>query len=213
MSSILIFLGMPGSGKGTQAKRLSREFGYVHLSTGDLLRAEIENKTNLGNKIDSIIKDGHFVSDEIIVELVVSNMKEGFNYILDGFPRNLKQAEFLKEYIESDSNKKINEVIYLELSEDTVLKRLLGRRSCSCGKEFNIYFMPSGSDNFCDGCGEELIQRSDDNEQTIKNRLNVYFKETAPLIDFYDKQDLLEIIDSNSEIDKVYKTIKNKLGL
>ncbi|MCP4482630.1 MAG: adenylate kinase [bacterium] len=183
MSEIIIFLGMPGCGKGTHAARLATDFGYKHLSTGDLLRAEVDNATPLGKKVDAIISAGNFVSDDLISEVVLKNIQENQNYILDGFPRNLNQAKILAPFLKEKAGKKLLGVVYLELSREVVIQRLMVRG------------------------------RKDDNLETIKTRLEIYFKETLPLIDFYCKNSTVYRVNTNDDIDVVYKKILKTVKL
>ena len=210
MSNILIFLGVPGAGKGTQSKKISQEFNYLHVSTGDLLRKEVAQKTVLGLEIESIISKGQFVNDELISKLVLVNMDLTKNYIFDGFPRNLNQAKTLDEYI-SKNNSTIEKVIYLDLLEEDIVKRLIGRRVCkNCKKEFNVFFTPDLNEK-CKYCGTDLEKRSDDTEEVVKNRLEVYKKETYPIIEFYKNKGLLKTLNASDTIENVYKLISFEL--
>jgi adenylate kinase len=175
----LIFMGVQGSGKGTQAKIISKKLGLTHISTGDLLR---NAKGNLKEKIDSYINKGNLVPDELMLEILeekLKNCKKGF--ILDGFPRNIKQAEMLNKII------KIDKIIEIAISDKEAIERIGGRRNCpKCGKIYNLYKSPKPKeDNICDECKIKLVQRADDNIEAVKKRINIYHKETEPIIKIY----------------------------
>ena len=206
----IVLLGAPGVGKGTQAKLLSNGLGIPHISTGDILRDEIRNETELGKTAKSFLETGELVPDEIVNKITLKriNQKDAFTgFILDGFPRNNQQAEILNNILSKDS-KKIDLAIYLEASKETILERLTGRRVCKkCGANFHIKNIPPKKANICDFCGTELHQRKDDNKETIENRLNVYSEKTKPIIEYYEKQNKLVKIDSNPEAQKVYSVL------
>ena len=207
----LIIFGPPGAGKGTQANKLAKDFNLYKISTGDLLREEVKKKTSLGKEIKSILDKGKFVSDDIINNLVrkiVSNKKINNRLIFDGYSRNLEQTEKLQIFIE-ENNQKISCVLSLEVEEKLIIKRILGRVTCSkCGKIFNKYFSPPTNENHsCDL--KFLVKRSDDNEKTISNRINTYNKETLPILSFYKKQNLLHEINGMGQIGEIYKEIRN----
>lgn len=212
MSNLIILFGAPGSGKGTQAKKITEKYNYIHISTGDMLRKEIEKETDLGKDIKNIIESGQLVNDEIIQKLLVANIEKNKNYIFDGFPRNIKQAEFLDEFIYT-KGLILKNVLYLNLTEDDIIKRILGRRVCSsCRKEFNI-FIHNIDNNICPNCAQKSLEvRTDDNEETIKKRINVYFKETLPLIDYYSKKGILLNINANETIENISKYIFSNIG-
>jgi len=206
----LVLLGAPGVGKGTQAKLLSEGLGIPHISTGDILRDEIRNDTDLGKKAKKFLESGELVPDEIVNQIIRKRMKQEDitkGFIFDGFPRNNHQAEILDDILAEDS-KKIDLVLSLEASLSTILERLTGRRLCKdCGAIFHIKNMPSKEDGICDFCGGDLYQRPDDKKETIENRLNVYNKKTEPIIEYYQEQGKLRRIDSNPEAQKVYKLL------
>src|SRR5574344_743694 len=177
-----------------------------------MLRKEIEKKTDLGRDIKNIIESGQLVNDEIIQKLLTLNIEKNKNYIFDGFPRNIKQAEFLDEFLNTkDLNMK--NVLYLNLTEDDIIKRILGRRVCiSCRKEFNV-FIHKIDNNTCPNCGQNSLEiRTDDNEETIKKRINVYFRETLPLIDYYSKKGILLNINANDTIENISNYIFSNIG-
>lgn len=189
----LVLIGSPGAGKGTQAKVLSRHFDIAHISTGDLLRKEINLKTKLGLKIIDIMNAGELVSDEIVGELLYNRIKKDDcknGFILDGYPRNVEQAEGLPSIVGE-----IDHVILITVPDNIIIERMIGRRGCpKCGQMYHVKYNPPKEEDICDECGEKLIQRKDDNEETVKNRLLVYHTSTSPIIAYYrDKGILLEI--------------------
>ena len=206
----IILLGAPGAGKGTQAKRLESDFGWPQISTGDLLRDAVSKKSKLGLKAKSIIDRGNLVSNDLVLEIIKERVaqEDTFSgFILDGFPRNIDQALDL-EILFSSLSKKIDRVIYLKVDDDILMKRLTGRRTCSVtGKLLNIYFSPQRDIDECINSGGKLLQRSDDNEETIGKRLDVYNLETSPLIDFYEKKECLFVISAENEVEKVYSEL------
>ncbi len=198
----VIFLGAPGSGKGTHATRVKLALDVPHISTGDIFRENIKGGTPLGLLAKSYIDKGALVPDEVVIKIVADRLsredcKKGF--ILDGFPRTIRQAEELKKIADIDV------VINLVVDDEAIVKRVAGRRMCRCGETYNVAFL-NGS-NVCAKCGGELYQRDDDKEETVKSRLEVYHKETAPLIDYYRKEGLLKDVDGSQTIDKVYADI------
>ena len=206
----IILFGPPGAGKGTQADAIVKDFNFLKVSTGDLLRKEINKNTILGNKIKSIIDKGNFVSDETINDLIkdILTNKKYFNKIIfDGYPRNLNQAKSLDKLV-LDNNQKISCVLSLKVDQDTVLKRILGREICSkCGKIFNKFFNPSTEHNH--PCGQGFLKiRSDDKKEVILERFKTYTKETHPILDHYKSQNLLYEIDGISNIVKISQEIR-----
>ncbi len=211
----LIMLGPPGSGKGTQAKRLTERFGIPQISTGDILREAVKEGTPLGKEAKRYMDEGKLVPDEVVVGIVRERLKEPDcekGFILDGFPRTVAQAEALDQILE-EMGRKIDHVIDIEVSEDELLKRLTGRRTCKrCGAMYHIIFNPPKRDGICDQCGGELYQRDDDREETIKARLKVYREQTAPLIDYYEKRGLLRRIEGSGKIDEIEERILKAIG-
>ena len=206
----IILLGPPGAGKGTQANNLVKEFKLYRISTGDLLREEIKNSTVLGKKVKTIIDKGLFVSDYIINDLikkVLSDKKVNNRIIFDGYPRNLNQAKALDLLIK-ENNQKISSALSLEVDKDSIVKRISGRQICSnCGLIFNEYFSPATKKNHsCDA--KFLFKRSDDNEKTIRNRIQTYQDMTLPILNFYRKQKLFRPINGMAKIDDVFKEIR-----
>lgn len=211
---ILILLGPPGAGKGSQAAKIIEEFGVTHISTGDIFRKNIKENTELGQKVKNIIESGSLVSDDLTNELVFDrlageNSEEGF--MLDGYPRNINQAEALDSWLE-EHDKEITKVIYIDASTETLIKRISGRRVCkNCGATYHIKNHPPKVDGICDVCGSELVQRPDDNEETALDRIEVYNRQTSPLIDYYEKSGKLHRFNGNLEIDEVYEDVRNSL--
>jgi len=207
----IILFGPPGAGKGTQADNIVKFFNLHKVSTGDLLRVEILKKTNLGNQIKSLIEKGSFVSDEIIndlIEKILSDKKYYNRLVFDGYPRNLQQAKNLDLLIEK-YNQKISCVISLNVEKELVLKRILGRQTCSkCGLIFNQYFKPSNNKNHsCEG--KYLVKRSDDNEQTILKRYKTYLDKTLPILNHYKSLNLLHEIEGKTGIDEIFVKIRD----
>ena len=201
--------GPPGAGKGTQATKVVKKFNLHKVSTGDLLREEIKNNTDLGNKIKSIMDTGSLISDNIINNLitkVISNKKFYNRLIFDGYPRNLKQAKNLDSQIKK-YKQKISCVLSLNVDKESIIKRILGRQTCTnCGLIFNEYFCPASNKNHsCDP--KFLNKRSDDNEKTILNRFETYLNKTLPILDFYKEQNLLHHINGMAQIDQIFKEI------
>ena len=207
----LILFGPPGAGKGTQANNIVENIKLHKISTGDLLREEIENKTELGIKIKSIIEKGSFVSDDIINNLInkiLANKKFYNRLLFDGYPRNLEQAVNL-DLLLKQNNQKISCVIILNVDKESIVKRILGRQTCTkCGLIFNEYYKPATAKNH--SCASKfLVKRSDDNEKTILHRFETYLDKTLPILNYYKKQNLLHDIDGKDEIDQIFKEIKD----
>ena len=206
----IILLGAPGSGKGTQAKKLMDDFGFPQISTGNLLRQAIADGTEIGKQAKAIMAAGDLVSDEIVLDLIRVSLDSPSSYsgfILDGYPRNITQAESLGELLTA-INQPLNHAILIDVDSDTLVKRLSGRRMCSLtGKILNIYFSDQSEIDECLNSGGELIQRSDDNIESITNRINVYREQTEPLLEYYQSMGLLIIADGNGDIDQVYKRV------
>lgn len=208
----ILFLAPPAGGKGTQSDLLVDNFGYIHISTGDLLR-NVDKNSELGQKVQEIMKSGELVSDDIVIALLkdkLLTLKKDDAFILDGFPRNIAQAEKL-EILLSDIGKELDYAIELDVPYDTILKRAIGRISCpKCNATFNTFFKPAKIDGVCDKCSSELIHRTDDNEDTFKIRYDNYIKNTAPLIDFYkEKGKLLKVDGLNDTYEAIVSVIIN----
>ena len=206
----IILVGPPGAGKGTQSDKLVKDFDLHKLSTGDLLREEINKKTSVGNEIKISIDKGNFVSDEIINNLInkVVAQKSFFNkLILDGYPRNIDQAASLDKLL-IKYQQKITCVLNLHVQKEVLIKRISGRQVCSnCGLIFNKFFNPSSKENH--KCESSFLEtRSDDTDETLIHRLDTYFKETIPVVNYYKKQNLIKEVDGNAKIDHIYKEIR-----
>jgi len=212
----IVFLGAPGSGKGTQAQRLMAEYSMVQISTGDLLREAVADGTELGQRAGQAMDAGELVSDEIVLGMIRDRLQRpdvDSGFILDGFPRNLAQAKSLENVLD-ELGKSLDAAVLLDVDLDILMKRLTGRRTCSkTGKLLNIYFSSHDEIDACTEAGGELIQRADDNEETIGNRLEVYRRETEPLIEYYERAGLLRQVDGQGGVEVVYGRIKDSLGL
>lgn len=200
----IILIGPPGSGKGTQAFDIKEKYNLEHISTGDLFRAAIKNQTELGKQVSSILESGGLVSDDLtlsIVEEAINNVEGG--YMLDGYPRNLVQAEML-----DNIDGKIDAVIYFNIDTNLLIERLTGRRVCrSCGASFHVVFNQPSVDGVCDLCSGELYQRNDDNEESAKTRLDEFYNKTLPLIDYYKNQGILHEVDASASMEEVASNI------
>lgn len=211
----LILLGPPGAGKGTQAAKIIEKYNIPHISTGDIFRENIKNGTELGKKAQEYMNKGQLVPDELVVEIATDRLakddcKNGF--LLDGFPRTVFQAEELDGFLESKGSK-IDHVLDIDVDREELMIRLTGRRVCSkCGASFHVVNIPPKKEGICDVCGGELIQRKDDNEETAANRIEVYNKETKPLIDYYEKTGNISHIDGTTGLENVFNTIVGILG-
>ena len=193
----IIMLGAPGSGKGTIGTEICDEFNLVHVATGDIFREEMKNQTELVKKAEEYISQGKLVPDEVTVGMVKTKLDKLENVLLDGFPRTIDQAKALEEYLK-EKGKEITAVIDLEVPDQDIIKRTSSRVICSnkeCGASYNTVFMPPKVEGICDRCGSALTKRKDDNPETIKERLDVYHKNTEPLINFYKEENKLETID------------------
>ena len=211
----IILLGPPGCGKGTQAQKLIREFGFVQLSTGDMLRAAISKGTEIGMQAKSIIDKGELVSDEIVIGIVrdrIFSTECECGYMLDGFPRTLAQAEKLDQIL-SDRNQKIDVVFRLCVPDDMAIRRIAGRRfHITSGRSYNIEFNPPKIEGRDDITGEKLVQREDDKEEIVQSRLNTYHELTEPLVRYYQKQGILKAIDGTGSPENIYAEIKQTLN-
>jgi adenylate kinase len=211
----LVLMGLPGAGKGTQAERIVDKYGIPHISTGDMFRAAIKEETSLGLEAKSYMDAGNLVPDEVTIGIVrerlaKSDCQKGF--LLDGFPRTVAQAEAL-ETILTDLGRRIDYVVNISVDTDHLMKRLTGRRVCQiCGATYHVIFNPPKVEGVCDKDGGTLIQRQDDNEETVRTRLDVNMKQAKPLLDFYEEKGYLKNIDGDQEIDKVFTDIDQLIG-
>lgn len=207
----IVFLGAPGSGKGTQAQRLMAEFGIPQVSTGDLLRDAVARQTDLGKRARAAMEAGELVSDDIVLGMIRDRLRQDDarrGFILDGFPRNLAQARALASMLE-EIGQPLDRAVLLDVDFDILMKRLTGRRTCSAtGKLLNIYFSPPEEIEACRKAGGELIQRADDNEETIGNRLRVYRGQTEPVVEHYRAAGLLRTVAGEGAVEDVYARLR-----
>ncbi|WLD93548.1 adenylate kinase [Alkalihalobacillus sp. AL-G] len=211
----LVLMGLPGAGKGTQAAEIVDKYGIPHISTGDMFRAAIKEGTELGLKAKSFMDAGNLVPDDVTIGIVKARLRKDdcqSGFLLDGFPRTVAQAEAL-ENILSDMDRSIDFVLNIDVDKEQLMERLTGRRICKqCGATYHAIFNPPENDGVCDKCGGELYQREDDNEETVKTRLEVNIEQSKPLLTFYDQKGYLRNIDGNQGIKKVFIDIDQLLG-
>ena len=211
----IIMLGAPGAGKGTQAKMIADKYGVPHVSTGDIFRANIKNGTELGMEAKKYMDQGLLVPDELTVKILLDRVSQPDcknGYVLDGFPRTIPQAEVLDKAL-AELGESIDYAIDVDVPDDNIVKRMSGRRACvSCGATYHVVHVPPKKEGICDRCGSELILRDDDKPETVKNRLDVYHKQTQPLIDFYTKKGVLKTVDGTVDMQDVFKAIVAILG-
>lgn len=211
----LVLMGLPGAGKGTQAAEIVDKYGIPHISTGDMFRAAIKEGTELGKKAKSYMDAGNLVPDEVTIGIVderlsKSDCEKGF--LLDGFPRTVAQAEALEKIL-FDKDRSIDFVLNINVEKEKLMERLTGRRICKqCGTTYHVIFNPPSEHGVCDKCGGELYQREDDNEETVKTRLEVNIEQSKPLLEFYEQKGYLRNIDGNQDIDQVFNDIDQLLG-
>ncbi len=206
----IIMVGAPGAGKGTQAKRIAEKYGIPHVSTGDIFRANLKEGTELGLKAKVFMDKGALVPDEITIGMLMDRIhqadcKDG--YVLDGFPRNIPQAEALTKAL-SEANESMDAVVDVDVPDENIMDRMSGRRTCrKCGEGYHTKYNPPKVDGICDVCGGELYTRDDDQPETVKKRLVVYHDQTQPLIDYYTKQGILKSVDGTQMMEKVFADI------
>ncbi len=211
----LLIMGRPGAGKGTQAVNIKEYYKIPHISTGDMFRAAIKNETKLGLLAKSYMDKGGLVPDEVTIGIVEERLleddcKNGF--LLDGFPRTINQAIALDSFL-TKNGVKLDAVLDVNVKPEILVRRMVGRRVCkTCGATFHVEFNAPKVEGICDNCGSQLIQRADDTEATAKNRLEVYDNNTAPLLEYYKKQNILKTVDGDQPLDKVFDDIKAVLG-
>ncbi|WP_038053464.1 adenylate kinase [Thioalkalivibrio sp. ALJ1] len=210
----IVLMGAPGSGKGTQAKKMVATFGIPQISTGDLLRAAIAAETELGLKVKSAMDAGQLVPDDLVLGMIRERLQEPDaqqGFILDGFPRNVAQAEALDAML-ADIESPLDRAIQIDVPFDELKQRLTGRVSCGdCGAVFNTHSFPPQKGGVCDLCGGALIHRADDNEETVVNRLRVYEEQTQPLIEYYDRHGLLNHVNGTRDIELIFDEIRQLL--
>ncbi|MDE6661783.1 MAG: adenylate kinase [Lachnospiraceae bacterium] len=206
----IIMLGAPGAGKGTQAQMIADKYEIPHISTGDIFRENVKNGTELGMEAKKYMDQGALVPDELTVKILLDRVakddcKNG--YVLDGFPRTIPQAEVLDNAL-NEIGEKIDYAINVDVPDENIIRRMSGRRAClSCGATYHIEHVPPKKEGICDRCGKELVLRDDDKEETVKNRLDVYHKQTQPLIDFYTKKGVLKTVDGTVDMKDVFAAI------
>lgn len=211
---LVVLLGPPGAGKGTQAEQLIERYDLVYISTGDILRAAVKNKTELGRQAQQYLAQGRLVPDDLVADIVAERLQESDcsrGVLLDGFPRTVGQAHFLDGAL-AEMERSIGRVILIEVEEEELISRLTGRRVCrDCGSNYHVKHSPPQVRNVCDQCGGELYQREDDSLGTVKERLKVYREQTVPLIDYYRERGLLTALDGNTEVGQLFSQIASIL--
>jgi len=211
----LAFLGPPGAGKGTQARDLSREWGVPHLATGDMLREALEARTALGLEAKRFMDQGVLVPDEVIIGLMrerLAQREAAKGFIVDGFPRTIAQAEALARLLK-DAGQALDAVIFFDVSEEELLRRLTGRRVCrQCQTTYHLVSAPPQKPGVCDRCGGELYQREDDRAETVRRRLEVFARQTTPLLDYYRQRNLLTTVAGEGPIDSIRQAIRRAAG-
>ena len=211
----LILLGPQGSGKGTQAGRIAEKYKITAISTGDMFREHVKNATPFGKQAQEYINKGELVPDELVIAMVEDRLDQEDcigGFLLDGFPRTVQQAVQLEKYL-SGKGLTIDKVINLDLDTDILIERTVGRRVCPvCNANYHIRYNPSKVEGICDVCGNQTIQRPDDQEETVLKRTEVYMTKTQPLVDYYKNKGILAVVDGNQGIDKVYQDISDALG-
>ena len=211
----IAFLGPPGAGKGTQARDLAQEWGVLHLATGDMLREEVAAGTPLGREAKSYMDQGALVPDDVIIRMMgerLGRADAGRGFILDGFPRTIAQAEALTKLLK-DLGQTLDTVVYFDVSEPELLRRLTGRRVCrACGHSYHLTSNPPKRAGVCDACGGELYQRDDDTEATVRRRLEVYQRQTAPLLDYYRQRNMLTTVSGEGPLATIRGAIRAAAG-
>lgn len=210
-----ILLGPPGAGKGTQAAKIVEKYGIPHISTGDIFRENIKKGTELGKKAQEYMNRGELVPDDLVIEIATTRLLEDDcrnGFLLDGFPRTVYQAEKLDEFLAARDSK-IDKVLDIAVEKDELIARLTGRRVCkACGASFHVVNIPPKKEGVCDFCGGELIQRADDNLETVTNRIDVYEAQTMPLVEYYEKAGNLVHVDGSTGLENVFADIVSALG-
>ena len=211
----IVMLGAPGAGKGTQAKKIAGKYGIPHVSTGDIFRANIKNGTKLGMQAKAYMDAGNLVPDEITIGMLLDRIHQEDcekGYVLDGFPRTIPQAESLTAALK-ERGESIDYAIDVDVPDENIIRRMSGRRAClSCGATSHIVYNAPKKEGVCDQCGEPLVLRDDDKPETVQNRLNVYHRQTQPLIDYYKKEGVLAQVDGTQDMEQVFQDIVKILG-
>ena len=211
----IIMLGAPGAGKGTQAKMIAEKYSVPHVSTGDIFRANIKNGTELGKEAKKYMDQGLLVPDELTVKILLDRVAQDDcknGYVLDGFPRTIPQAQALDKAL-SELDDAIDYAINVDVPDENIIRRMGGRRAClTCGATYHVEHIPPKKEGICDACGSELVLRDDDKPETVKNRLDVYHKQTQPLIDFYEAKGILKSVDGTVPMKDVFAAITEILG-
>ena len=211
----IVMLGAPGAGKGTQAKKIAGKYGIPHVSTGDIFRANIKNGTKVGMQAKAYMDAGNLVPDEITIGMLLDRIHQEDcekGYVLDGFPRTIPQAESLTAALK-ERGESIDYAIDVDVPDENIIRRMSGRRAClSCGATYHIVYNAPKKEGVCDQCGEPLVLRDDDKPETVQNRLNVYHRQTQPLIDYYKKEGVLAQVDGTQDMEQVFQDIVKILG-
>ena len=211
----IVLFGPPGAGKGTQAKSICNRYSIPHISTGDIFRKNISENTPLGIEAKKYIDNGQLVPDEVTINMVKDRLQAEdckIGYLLDGFPRTVHQANALEAFL-SNRKESLDTALLIQVPGKFILERMTGRRVCpSCGASYHVKFNPTKIESKCDVCGSDIIQRKDDSEETVKERLSVYERQTQPLIEYYNKKDLLSVVDGTKAINEVFESICEILG-
>ena len=205
----LVLLGAPGAGKGTQAKMLAGKYGILHISTGDILRENVSNNTELGKKAKEYMDKGELVPDTVLIDIIKDRLSKpdtDNGFLLDGYPRTIPQAVAL-DYIFGQLGKRLDVVIDIKVQDEELVARLAGRRMCKCGASYHVKFNPPKRDGICDVCSGELYQRDDDTESSVKTRLVAYYNQTHPLIDYYTDKGLLRTVSGTGDIGDIFGEI------
>ena len=212
---IIVMLGAPGAGKGTQAAMICEKYGIPHISTGDIFRSNIKNQTELGKKAKAYMDAGQLVPDSLTVELLLDRVAQddcGRGYVLDGYPRTIPQAEVLTKAL-AEQGGAVDFAIDVDVPDENIVRRMSGRRTCpKCGASYHIQYIPPKTEGICDICGESLYQRKDDQPETVQNRLSVYHDQTQPLIEYYAKAGVLHTVDGTQDKADVFDAIVRILG-
>ena len=207
----LILLAPPGAGKGTQAELIEQKFRIAHISTGDLLRGAVKKGTVPGLKAKKYMDKGELVPDEVVIDIIRDEIKDLYDFILDGFPRTLEQAKILDKILEEEE-KRLDTVIEIQVPDERLVKRSVGRLSCKCGEVYHEIYNPPAAEGICDRCGEKLYKREDDNAETMYSRIKTYKMKTLPLIKYYFTKGILKTVNGDQDIERVYWKIEKILN-